>query len=1194
MFAQKKDCEYGKYKSLKEKRNMSQKKGKPQKPTYLVLGSIVIGLVVILLVYFIMIAVGLIQVSKNHIVITTSSADKMYDGEALSADGWELVAGELLAGHTIEGEVTGTQTEVGESENFVVITIYDSEGADVTGTYEIEYQLGKLTVHGKKLSFYTESAEKYYDGTPLSCDRWGVYEGTFEQLMTGHEFTAHCSGSLTNVGEADNMLVVSVTDTTTGEDVTRYYDVVVDMGTLKVSAIRLVVSFGTVGSLGPTGGELDTNSVVVSGNLLDGHKVCCKPIDTEISGININTVFIYVVDANGNDVTEYYEIVYPAGDLTLENPETMLPNNAKNLLDTNDYKQMYDKLKEKENLSLEELEEILEESGVADDLPSELAALALTPVYTVVSETDGTLYLRQQSYGDFDGNDWSDPTAYSGVSPYLYANAALRANGYSTTTAMVKPLFKNLKYVLPYYYENGGTQISVSNDICADGLPVTGEYYTVTYVPYEYQYGTLCRIPTELDYEQTRYADFVYGEYLRVDSETRSELIKLAIAAGICDENGTWLSEDIIGAVVEYIRNAATYNLDFPTPPEDENSVLYFLTQSKEGVCRHFAAAATLMYRSLGIPARYVTGFAAQVNAGEETIVTAMMAHAWVEIYVEGFGWLQLEVTGSDANGNSGIQQGVPTDNGNNGNDGSGGNGGSGGSGGSGGTGGGTGGGAGNPSDNGGDKHLMSVMSTQKGPLYLREYSWGHFDGKEWQRIEEDDVYAEIDPFSSVVSALEGNSKATNANLMIKMMAENMPYVLTYYAKNYDSTSVNDCYVEGTYTVEESYRVNYIYYDYITSGGNITNADISADKYYYENYVAKKDSVYLEVDERTLQGYEINGEKRKGLYEILDALDLDGKSDYQKIKAIKEYTQKAASYTLDFEETPEGEDVVLYFLDVAKKGKCWHYATAATMLYRAAGIPARFTTGYMVNITDTSASTEVYSKNAHGWVEVYIRGVGWINVEVTGQELKFDIIIKTPSVTQYYGEVDILKAEQIYWEQFEQDNPGWSSVKENGKTKWVCSNELQEGHWFYQEDVTFGDGLRNVGEKTNSVSITIRDKDGKSVSSMYTARDAGKLTLKPIEVTVRSLSQEFDYDEQGDGYWYNEFEIVSVYAGESNSMNIDAEQLKKMIKIDFYYDENNPLYDGTGENTFIAYVEVNGERADYYKIIPKYGTITVN
>ena len=143
MFAQKKDCEYGKYKSLKEKRNMSQKKGKPQKPTYLVLGSIVIGLVVILLVYFIMIAVGLIQVSKNHIVITTSSADKMYDGEALSADGWELVAGELLAGHTIEGEVTGTQTEVGESENFVVITIYDSEGADVTGTYEIEYQLGK-------------------------------------------------------------------------------------------------------------------------------------------------------------------------------------------------------------------------------------------------------------------------------------------------------------------------------------------------------------------------------------------------------------------------------------------------------------------------------------------------------------------------------------------------------------------------------------------------------------------------------------------------------------------------------------------------------------------------------------------------------------------------------------------------------------------------------------------------------------------------------------------------------------------------------------------------------------------------------------------------------------------------------------------------------------------------------------------
>jgi hypothetical protein len=266
------------------------------------------------------------------------------------------------------------------------------------------------------------------------------------------------------------------------------------------------------------------------------------------------------------------------------------------------------------------------------------------------------------------------------------------------------------------------------------------------------------------------------------------------------------------------------------------------------------------------------------------------------------------------------------------------------------------------------------------------------------------------------------------------------------------------------------------------------------------------------------------------------------------------------------------------------------------MLYRAAGIPARFTTGYMVNVTDTSAYTDVLSRNAHGWVEVYIRGVGWINVEVTGEELRFDIVIRTPSATKYYGEVDVLTAEQIDWGRFKTDNPGWSSTTENGKTKWVCSNEFQEGHWFYQEDVRFGEGLRNVGEKANSVSFTIRDKNGKSVNNMYSGKGAGKLTLKPIEVTVRSATRDFEYEDGSTGYWCDEFEIVSVYAGASgsNSKVIDANQLKDMINIDFYFDEGNPLYDGTGQNSFKAYVEVDGERVDYYTIIPRYGTLTVN
>ena len=63
---------------------------KNQKPGYLVIGSVVIGIVSILIIYVVLIATGLIQVSKNHIVITTASAEKVYDGAELTADWWEL------------------------------------------------------------------------------------------------------------------------------------------------------------------------------------------------------------------------------------------------------------------------------------------------------------------------------------------------------------------------------------------------------------------------------------------------------------------------------------------------------------------------------------------------------------------------------------------------------------------------------------------------------------------------------------------------------------------------------------------------------------------------------------------------------------------------------------------------------------------------------------------------------------------------------------------------------------------------------------------------------------------------------------------------------------------------------------------------------------------------------------------------
>ena len=291
---------------------------KTQKNGYLTLGSIIISIVVILLIYILMITLGMIKVSSYHLVITTESADKLYDGEPLVADGWEIIDGAVVSGHTLEATVTGSQTDVGVSDNTVKITITDGDGKDVTDDYEIEYQLGKLSVNGKMLEFASESAEKYYDGEALTASHCTLLSG---ELAQGHEYTAVTTGSITDIGEAENTVSVTVIDTATGEDVTDRYYIKVHVGILRVKAIRLVISGNLSGTLDGgnaengegMSGDVSFQDYVVSGRLLDGHTLKCRPISGSYEGVNYDAMTVYVTDADGNDVTELYDIQLPVG-----------------------------------------------------------------------------------------------------------------------------------------------------------------------------------------------------------------------------------------------------------------------------------------------------------------------------------------------------------------------------------------------------------------------------------------------------------------------------------------------------------------------------------------------------------------------------------------------------------------------------------------------------------------------------------------------------------------------------------------------------------------------------------------------------------------------------------------------------------------------------------------------------------------
>ena len=85
---------------------------------------------------------------------------------------------------------------------------------------------------------------------------------------------------------------------------------------------------------------------------------------------------------------------------------------------------------------------------------------------------------------------------------------------------------------------------------------------------------------------------------------------------------------------MDYVKNSAAYSLNTGRMDDSYGDfVQWFLTESDTGYCVHFATAATVLLRAAGIPARYVTGYMVNCEAGKTVTVESDRAHAWVEYF---------------------------------------------------------------------------------------------------------------------------------------------------------------------------------------------------------------------------------------------------------------------------------------------------------------------------------------------------------------------------------------------------------------------------------------------------------------------------------------------------------------------------------------------------------------------------------
>ncbi len=253
---------------------------------------------------------------------------------------------------------------------------------------------------------------------------------------------------------------------------------------------------------------------------------------------------------------------------------------------------------------------------------------------------------------------------------------------------------------------------------------------------------------------------------------------------------------------------------------------------------------------------------------------------------------------------------------------------------------------------------VMDVTGAKDGMLYLRGQALDAYNGKKWD--------------TSKASRAEDNGWPTEGG---------------------DSV--------GTVTISTVSGKSVLYFPYYPSGINWPDRVVMSSGGLANPRRIRQYS-FVQMDYSAATGVEISSQLREQCLQLpdttriraakhLQAVGVDESMSTEQIaRCIGSYVRDCARYDLNTDTMPSYEnDFVMWFLLSAEKGYCVHFASAAAVLLRAAGVPARYVSGYVINAREGEAVT-VTENRAHAWVEYFVSGKGW------------QVLDPTPS--SWYGE----------------------------------------------------------------------------------------------------------------------------------------------------------------------------------------------
>jgi hypothetical protein len=162
----------------------------------------------------------------------------------------------------------------------------------------------------------------------------------------------------------------------------------------------------------------------------------------------------------------------------------------------------------------------------------------------------------------------------------------------------------------------------------------------------------------------TEYPVWITDRYLQLPPNITPRVRELARQFTVDRDN----PYDVAAAITDYLRRTIQYNEVISPPPSGQEPLDWLLFDYRKGFCNYYASAEVILLRSLGIPARLVSGFAqGERQVGGEIympgrgdnppwsensdvyVVRQRDSHAWPEVYFPGFGWIEFEPTAAQS-----------------------------------------------------------------------------------------------------------------------------------------------------------------------------------------------------------------------------------------------------------------------------------------------------------------------------------------------------------------------------------------------------------------------------------------------------------------------------------------------------------------------------------------------------------------